>query len=77
MRQIKIRFPDSSPGSKMEGYRDRVQSRSWSNTLEKMSSVGKGGDVAPLKEVEAAVIGDFVPVEAIEVSFYMTTNELT
>ena len=33
-----------------------------------MSSVGKGGDVAPLKEVEAAVIGDFIPVEAIEVS---------
>ena len=27
-----------------------------------------GGSVQPLKEIEAAVIGDIVPVEAIEVS---------
>ena len=28
-----------------------------------------GASVQPLKEIEAAVIGDFVPVEAIEVTF--------
>lgn len=28
-----------------------------------------GGSVQPLKEIEAAVIGDIVPVEAIEVRF--------
>ena len=30
-------------------------------------SGGGGGRVQPLKEIEAAVIGDFVPVESIEV----------
>lgn len=32
------------------------------------SSGRGGGSVQPLKEIEAAVIGDFVPVESIEVS---------
>ena len=32
-----------------------------------MASQG-GGRVQPLQEIEAAVIGDFLPVEAIEVS---------
>ena len=35
-----------------------------------MSSRRSGGSVQPLKEIEAAVIGDCVPVESIEVSQY-------